>query len=397
MIRQMLKLIWKRKRANGFLVAEILLTYFVLFAVTTVILDALDRYRRPNGFSTENLLNISMEEIGPRSEPRELAPVFIRLGRELRDLDGVAEVGYTWWPLYQMIMNIGTFDLGDGRKLQMNETRLSDACREVLELELVSGRWFGPEDDGAQDTPAVINENLARALFGNEDPLGRTFRERYRVIGVITDFRLYGEFDDPRNLLITRVVLEPPDAETNPTYVAVILLKTSRPITAELNASILETLQAVEPSWTYDITPVEDMRVSMLKHRITPYLMAGAAGTSLVGMVVLGLFGVLWQNIAARTREIGLRRAKGATVRHIYLQITGEMLIVATAGIIPGIVLVLQMIAIDAAGSANIPFSVHLAAIALAAVVLYVIVILCSLYPGYMATRINPAEALRYE
>jgi putative ABC transport system permease protein len=115
----------------------------------------------------------------------------------------------------------------------------------------------------------------------------------------------------------------------------------------------------------------------------------------LVAMVMLGLMGVLWQNITRRTNEIGLRRANGATVGHIFGQVVGEMLILVTAGIVPGILIISQLVFLDTLGFLS--SSIHVTAMTVSALTLYGIVVLCSLYPGYMATRVSPAAALHYE
>jgi putative ABC transport system permease protein len=123
--------------------------------------------------------------------------------------------------------------------------------------------------------------------------------------------------------------------------------------------------------------------------------MAGMASSLLVSMLILGLMGVLWQNITRRTKEIGLRRANGATRGQIFGQIIGEMLFLATAGIVPGILIIVQLLFLDSFG--YISHTIHIVAMTVSALVLYCMVAACSLYPGYMATRVSPAEALHCE
>ena len=65
-------------------------------------------------------------------------------------------------------------------------------------------------------------------------------------------------------------------------------------------------------------------------------LAVGVVAGFLMLMVALGLTGVLWQNVTQRTREIGLRRAKGATARRIHRQILGELLVMTTLALAAG-------------------------------------------------------------
>jgi putative ABC transport system permease protein len=112
-------------------------------------------------------------------------------------------------------------------------------------------------------------------------------------------------------------------------------------------------------------------------------------------MVALGLIGVLWQSVTRRTMEIGLRRAQGATAANIYLQIMGELFFIATMGLIPGILLIVQFPLLNLIGDLKI--SVYFYSIAISMLLIYLLTFICGLYPGWLATRIRPAEALHYE
>jgi putative ABC transport system permease protein len=115
----------------------------------------------------------------------------------------------------------------------------------------------------------------------------------------------------------------------------------------------------------------------------------------LLAMVALGLLGVLWQNIVRRTREIGLRRALGASRASIHRQIVLEQLLLATGGIGLGLLLAVQIPAFRLLDF--IPRPVWLGAAALAVAAIYGLITLAALYPSLVAGRIEPAEALRAE
>ena len=111
-------------------------------------------------------------------------------------------------------------------------------------------------------------------------------------------------------------------------------------------------------------------------------------------MVALSLSGVLWQRTTLRTEEIGLRRALGGSAASIYAQLTGEMLVVASIGVIAGLLLVLQLPLLELLDYTSGTYALS---IALAALIIYGLVIVCSLYPGRLACRIRPVEALHHE
>jgi putative ABC transport system permease protein len=113
-------------------------------------------------------------------------------------------------------------------------------------------------------------------------------------------------------------------------------------------------------------------------------------------MVAFGLFGVLWQNTTRRIPEIGLRRALGASAAGIYRQIVFEQLLLCSLAVVVGLVLLVQLPLTGALGEA-LNWSVFAGACALSMAVIYLLSFVCSLYPGWRASRLDPAAALHYE
>jgi putative ABC transport system permease protein len=113
-------------------------------------------------------------------------------------------------------------------------------------------------------------------------------------------------------------------------------------------------------------------------------------------MVAFGLFGVLWQNTTRRIPEIGLRRAIGARAADIYGQIVAEQLLLSSVAMAAGLALLVQLPLTGALGE-TLNWRVFAGAIVLSMGVIYLISLLCSLYPGWRASRLAPSEALHYE
>jgi putative ABC transport system permease protein len=110
--------------------------------------------------------------------------------------------------------------------------------------------------------------------------------------------------------------------------------------------------------------------------------------------VALGLFGVLWYNINKRRGEIGLRRAIGATGNAVSTQLVSEALILATFSLIIGSFFAVQFPLLNVF---DLPAVVYLIALGLAVIFIYILVFICSLYPGKQAAAIYPAVALHEE
>jgi putative ABC transport system permease protein len=116
----------------------------------------------------------------------------------------------------------------------------------------------------------------------------------------------------------------------------------------------------------------------------------------MVAMVAFGLFGVLWQNTTRRIPEIGLRRAIGAGAADIYRQIIAEQLLLSSTAMVVGLVLLVQLPLTGAFGE-GLGWGVFISAAGLSMGVIYLLSLLCALYPGWRASRLSPTEALHYE
>src|SRR6185436_11964295 len=126
-----------------------------------------------------------------------------------------------------------------------------------------------------------------------------------RVVGIFSDFRQHGEFAGLENFHFYRFTYEGAPSH--------LLIKVHPGTTAAFEEKLSIKLRGVSKEWSYEIEPLANMRESSFKMYLAPIVAAGLVAGFLMIMVALGLTGVLWQNVTQRTKEIGLRRAKGAT------------------------------------------------------------------------------------
>jgi len=165
--------------------------------------------------------------------------------------------------------------------------------------------------------------------------------------------------------------------------------------TARFEEPLTRHLQAVAREWSFDVKPMSEARASMIAFAAAPVAAISLVAGFLILMVAMGLTGVLWQNVTQRMREIGLRRAKGAERRQVQRQILGELVVMTSMAVTVAAVLVAQLPVVS-------PFywvgtHVYITGFVIAAATVYLLTLLCGWYPSRLATRIEPAEALRYE
>ncbi len=411
MIKHLCKLVWNRKRINFLITLEIFFSFLVVFGVIVFVVYYADNYRHPLGFNYQNVwaVQVGIQQKSDNSDRGQHLDTARQMLATLRDFSEVESVAAVWAAPYSRGNWSSGQTLKGGREVRYWVNSVTDDAKEALGLNLVRGRWFGKEDDGASYQPIVINQKTARDIFGDEDPIGKNPSDKYengergpgekeaepqkeeRVIGVIDDFRKNGEFRELSGYMIYRNTLTLPDGREPRSFV----IKVRPGTTAEFEERLVKRMQAIARDWSFEVKTIEQMRAEDHRGYYVPMAAFGLVAGFLMLMVALGLTGVLWQSVTQRTKEIGLRRAKGATRRRIYNQILGELLVVTTAGLIVGVLVVVQFPLLNFLGFADA--NVYAVSIAVSLAAIYALTVVCGLYPSWMATKVHPAEALHYE
>lgn len=410
MIAHYLKLVWNRRRANGLILLEILVSFLVLCTVFGVVAYYAANWRRPLGFDYHHLWAL---EVGiPQAtleDPASTARALAASQRLLASMNGVPHVETAAvlpnTPYSGSVSRSG-ITLADGSLLQYLACRTTPASLQALKLELVAGRWLEPGDESLDYTPHVITQELARRLFGRENPIGRTIDgykdgqvqtpekswQLRRVVGVIRSYRKAGELADMPYAAFHPQNLTDPERGSAP-WSYIIRVNPGTP--AAFEETMLKAMHAEAPDWTFTLRSVELERRRDMRSRLTPVLFGATLAGFLVLMVGMGLMGVLWQNVTRRTQEMGLRRALGATAGAVRNQIIGEIVVLTAIALLIGTVLFLQLPLLGVLSFVGV--GVFVSAIVAASLVIVPFVVLCGLYPGWLATQVDPSRALQYE
>jgi len=422
MTRHLLRLVWNRKRSNLLVALEILLSFLVLTAVTTLAVFYANNYRKPLGFDVENIwtITIEMNEEGrssvvrqsdgaeapqaPDARTRARQERLDRIGqlllaiRDMPEVEAVAGAAIT--PYSGNTWN-SDIEVG-GRHYRYGASAGTDELARAMGITVTRGRWFSKEDDGAAWRPVVFNERLAREMFPDKDPVGQFVSEqspgeapatRMRVVGVIREFRKDGEFAAPENFVFSRASLD--DASDDVEPIREIVIRVRPGTTAAFEERAVARLRAAAPDWTFQAEPLPKSRETAHLLWLAPLAAAGIVSVFLLVMVAMGLTGVLWLHVTQRTKEIGLRRAKGATVRNVRRQLVAEVALLTAVATLAGAAIVAQLPVLDVFGAVS-P-GVYAASIAISLVCIFALTLACAWMPARVASSIDPAEALRYE
>lgn len=399
MFRHLLKLSWKRKSRNLMLSLEILIAFAIVFAVAAFGLRYWQLYNMPLGFDSRDLWAVRMQ-VGDEEKTRIGLEGYEALRRGLMELPEVRDVAFVTFEPYvnaSMFSNLRR-KAGEGEGFNTEQLDADDRAAAVLGLELVEGRWFSELDNGSAQRPAVINRRMAETMFPGERALGQIYFDRegkqdvpHRVIGVVEAYRAKGELAAPLNHAFTRFV-----AGKSRWDVRTILLRVAPGTERAFEKRLNDRLKTIRKDWSYQITPSSAARNSMLKQYMTPLIVVGVIAAFMLVMVAFGLFGALWQNTTQRIPEIGLRRAIGASAGEIYRQVVLEQFLLSSVAIVLGLALLVQLPLTRALGE-HLDWAVFAQAALLSMAVIYLLSLLCALYPGWRASRLSPTEALHHE
>jgi putative ABC transport system permease protein len=415
-IRHLLKLVWKRKRGSMLLTLEILFSFLVLFGVGMLAATGILRYRKPLGYDYQNVwvANISFPDRLEASSTSETSSTgweermrarrapeaphraaLDRIMRELRTMPQIESVAAAGAPAFSGSTWNSTTTF-EGRPVKMIRDSVTDGYDQVMRTRLIGGRWFTAEDETANIPPMVIDADLAKAMFPGRDAVGQKFSfdegNDYRIVGVIEPFRKRGEFDEDKvQMAFDRVALSGWRGELPRSLV--IRVRPGTP--PEFEEALTAQLRAMAPDYGIRIRHMDAMRQVMNRQFIAPMVMGIIICAFLIGMVALGLSGVLWQNVTRRRREIGLRRALGATGSLVHRQILIEVALLATLAVIVGVIIVAQLPILGIFKLVTpAAYAIGLTA---ALATIYALTLVCGLYPSWLAGRVQPAEALHYE
>jgi len=278
---------------------------------------------------------------------------------------------------------------------------VSPQYKEVRGLVVVTGRFFDDQDATAHAKVAVLNEPLARQLFGSPDlAIDRTITIRTIPLTVVGVFResidTYGQSEiNEQTILIPYEVAR---YFTGTDNLKEIFFKMATSNMVEPSAAHITALiqSRHRPNSIYRAQTFTDILATMGKiaNDLTVVLSLAAFITLIVSGV--GIMNSMLANVQARTREIGIRKALGATRREIRLQFLIEAVFLSLSGGIIGTIVGLGLpISIRLLTPYKIPVGWIAAPIAMATSVF--VGVLFGTVPANRAARLDPVETLKYE
>ena len=288
---------------------------------------------------------------------------------------------------------------------------VSPSYAQIASLAVTRGRFFDEADDTASAAVAVLGQAAAAGIFGALDPLDQFVKvnqQWFRIIGIAGP-QMTVQSDvaglpstDRNNLIYVPIMSAMLRLEDSNSWqkdeIDAVYLNMKPDADVVTAGAVVRGLLDVSHRGATDfsvIIPAELLAQQQRTKRLFEIVMVAIASISLL-VGGIGIMNIMLASVMERTREIGVRRAIGATRRAIIRQFLIETTLITVtggfAGTIVGIALS-QLVAYFAGWSTIVTFT----SVAVACVVSVTIGIVFGLYPAVRAAKLDPVHALHYE
>ena len=270
----------------------------------------------------------------------------------------------------------------------------------TMRIPIVAGRAFTPADRMGAPPVAILNENLARRLFGSRDPVGHTVRLGGKNPNNSTPILIAGVARNSKYFTLGEENmggLYQPYAQWEGSIVNLHFLIRASGNPQGLIPAVNAALSRLDPTAALETKTIQQsLAFAMVPSRVGAAVLGTMGALGLV-LASIGLYGVLLYSVSRRNREIGLRMALGATPRGILRMVLRQSGALAATGIAIGLTLAFFAVRPLAMFLTPEIRTTDLTNFAVVALVLVLVALAATVAPALRATRVDPVVALREE
>jgi putative ABC transport system permease protein len=392
----------QRRLRDLLVVAEVALSLTLLIGAGLMIRSFIGLMRVTPGFNPERVLTMQTALPGLKYAKDEQVTAFYAQALErIASVPGVVSVGVTTnLPLGGSDQTTKVIVSGrpappSGQAPEVSFRDVSPDYFRALEIPLLKGRAFSARDTADAPGVAIVNETMARRLFGSpEEAIGQRLtdedgRGAREIVGLVSDVRHSGLDGELRAEMFVPFTQESSNGMT------FVVRTASDP--AGFVSAVRGQLRAVDKDQPVDQvrTMTQVIAESVSQRRLTMLLFGLFAALALV-LATIGIYGVMSYSVTQRSHEIGIRLALGAQRSDVFKLVVGQGMILTLGGVALGLAAAFGLTRVLASLLYGVTATDPLTFAAISLLLLAVALVAC-LVPARRAMKVDPMIALRYE
>ncbi len=393
---------------QALIASEVALSVMLLAASGLLIRTLIHLQTLPAGFNPTGVMTAKASLDDARyHDPAAFRKLLTESTAAMQQIPGVQQAAVGLSLPYERALINGAMTISDGKEagqeVVTDEIYITPAYFEALQIPVLIGRSFSEADGPDAQHVAIVNQTFMRKYFHGTNPIGRYLNKNTVVVGVVQDVAVAPGVD-PAAPLTGEEAMYIPAAQVDPNLLALVhvffqpswIVRTAGPV-ERLTAQMQRALASADPNLPFSgFYSMRDLLVKTLTtQRLEVALLSAMAALALL-LSAVGIFALVANIVAQKTREIGIRIALGSTIRQAMLHIGAPGARAAALGLILGLILCTG--ALRAMHSVLYGVGVYDAPTILTVVlVLASVTLIATTVPTLRIAGIDPAKTLRDE
>jgi macrolide transport system ATP-binding/permease protein len=386
---------------------EVALTVLLLAASGLLIRTLVHLEMLPPGFNPKGLLAAKASLDDARfHDPATFLKLLDASTTAMRQIPGVQSACVGLSLPYERALNDGvTFSDGKeaGREDETDLVYVTPGYFDTLQLPVLAGRVFIDADGPISQRVAVVNQAFARKFYGGTNPVGRYINKDTLIVGEVADVSVSPGLDVDAPLSSEQLMYIPA-AQVSGQYLSLVhvwfqpdwIVRTAAPVEG-ISAAMQRALASADPNVPFSgFYSMNDLMAQTLTTQRIEVALLGTMSALALLLSTLGIFALVSNIVAQRTREIGIRLALGSTVSKAMVQVGRSGAGASLIGVLLGLILSTGTLRV----MRSILYGVRVYdVVTLTAVVLTLLLVslLAIILPTLKIAKIDPANTLRQE
>jgi macrolide transport system ATP-binding/permease protein len=392
---------------QGLIAGEVALTVVLLAASGLLIRTLVHLETLPPGFNPNGVMiaKASVDDVRFH-DPAAFRKLLNEGTAAMRQIPGVQNAAVGLSLPYERTLNDGV-TLSDGKEAgQRDETDVvyvTPGYFGTLQMPLLAGRVFTDADGPNAEHVAAVNQSFARKFYGGTNPVGRYINKDTLIVGEVADVSVSSGLYEGAPLMSEQAMYIPA-AQVNAQYLPLLhvwfqpdwIVRTAGPVEG-LTDQMQRALASVDPNLPFSgFYSMRDLLAKTLAAQRVEVALLGALAALALLLSAVGIFALVANIVAQKTREIGIRMALGSTVSQAMVQIGRSGAGASVLGLFLGLALCAGVLRV----MRSVLYGVGVYdAPTLATVVLTLVLVtfLATTLPTLRIAKIDPANTLREE